>query len=124
MSAKSPTVARTVRLTLKERALIKRISSATQLPESALMKKFVLEGVTRYRVDEAIAAYQRGEIDLSRAARYSQVSVYQMLDEMRRRGIPINASEEKLISGLRGFASDFGGADELERALSSVRNPA
>lgn len=110
------------RLTPEEESSVKQISAETHLPESTLIRKFVLEGVARYRLDEAIAAYQRGEIDLSRAVRYAQVSVYQMLDELRRRGISINASEEKFLHGLEGFATDFGGTDELQRALASLRD--
>lgn len=122
MSTVSSAIVKTVQLTPDEDSIIRQISAATHLPESALMKKFVLEGVARYRLDETIAAYQRGEMDLSRAARYAQVSIYQMLDEMRRRGIAINTSEEKFLSGLESFANDFGGTDELKRALSSMHN--
>ena len=46
-----------------------------------LLKKLVLEGLARRRLEWAYAAYARGEVDIDGAARYADISVYKMIDE-------------------------------------------
>ena len=115
------TIVKSVELTHDEVETIQRISSTEYLSEMALLRKFILEGMARYRLQEAVAAYQRGEIDLSRAARYAGLSVYQMMDELQRRGVEINVSTEKFIDGLEGFVEDYGGSQALRQMITRLR---
>jgi len=110
-------ITRTIKLAPNEMAAVRQISLDEHLPEDALLKKLVLDSVARYRRQRAVQAYQRGELDLSRAARYAEISVYEMMDKLRRQGIPINRSVDKFLDGLEGFADDFGGAKTLRQAV-------
>jgi len=85
------------------------------------MKRFILEGLARYRLEEAIQAYSRGEIDLSAAARHAGVSVYQMLTEVQRRDITPPAARDKFLAGLETLAQTFGGSEALTRTIAEMR---
>jgi len=73
-------------LTPDESRLVAQVSQSEHISEAALMKRFVLEGLQRYRLDRAVQLYQRGETDLSGAARYAGVSVQRMMHTLRERG--------------------------------------
>jgi hypothetical protein len=85
------------------------------------MKKLVLEGLAHYRLEEAVQVYSRGELDLSAAARHAGVSIYQMLNEIRRRYITPSAAEEKFLDGLEILAQTFGGSEPLLHTLAEMR---
>lgn len=91
------------------------------MSEAAMMRKLVLDGLAHYRLDEAVQAYSRGELDLSAAARHAGISVYHMLNELQRRDIASPAAGEKLVNGLETLAQTFGGSESLSRTLATVR---
>jgi len=124
MSHPSPVVTKSVRLAPEESGVLKRISQAQGVSEAALMRQFVLEGLAHYRLEEAIQAYSRGEIDLSAAARHAGVSVYQMLTEVQRRDVTPPAAREKFLDGLETLARTFGGSEALARTIVQMRRQA
>jgi hypothetical protein len=85
------------------------------------MQRFIREGLARYRLDEAIKAYARGEIDLSAAARHAGVSVYQMLTEIQQQDITPSIAREKFLNGLETLAETFGGSEALIRTIDQMR---
>ncbi len=115
------TVTKSIRFAPEESKVLKRISEAQHLSEAALMKKFVLEGVTRYRLEEAIRAYSQGEVDLSAAADYAGISVYQMLNELQQRDVTPSAATEKFLDGLETLAETFGGSKALLQTIAEMR---
>lgn len=76
------------------------------LRKALLLKKLVLEGLTRRRLEWACAAYTRGEVDIRGAAHYAGLSVYEMIDELKRRDIEM-VSPEQLLNGLEDLADLF-----------------
>jgi hypothetical protein len=80
-----------------------------------------VEGLAHYRLEEAVQAYSRGELDLSAAARHAGISVYQMLNELQRRDITPPAAREKFLDGLETLAQTFGGSESLSRTIAAVR---
>jgi predicted HTH domain antitoxin len=88
------------------------------------MKKFVLEGIARRRLEQAIAAYRRGEIDLSAAAHHADTSVCHLLEELKARDITPEAANEKFLDGLRTLAEFFNGSEAPRRTLEQLRRQA
>ena len=41
-------------------------------------------------LENAVARYRKGQISLERAAMDARLSLYEMMDEMRRQGIPLD----------------------------------
>ncbi|MDH7485975.1 MAG: hypothetical protein QHJ81_06825 [Anaerolineae bacterium] len=84
------------------------------------MKRFVSEGLQRYRLDRAIELYQSGETDLSGAARYAGVSVQRMMHTLRERGVEYGPSAEDFLDGLEALARDFND-DVLQEVVAQLR---
>lgn len=74
--------------------------------EKEILHPLVAESLSHRRLEWACAAYACGEIDLSAAARYADVSVYEIMDELRRRGIEM-VSVEQFLDGLENLADLF-----------------
>lgn len=116
----SPTITKSIRLGPSESQALKQISEVEHVSEAAMMRKFVLEGIARYRLERAIAAYRRGEADLSAAARHAGTSVYHLMEELKARDIDVEAAREKFLDGLRTLAELFGGSEALNRTLAQM----
>ncbi|HIC95473.1 TPA: hypothetical protein EYP12_02460 [Candidatus Bipolaricaulota bacterium] len=98
---------------------LEQLSREEHLPESTLLRKLVLDGLARRRLDWACAAYARGEIDIRSAARYASFSIYEMLNELKRRDIEI-VSPEQFLDGLADLADLFD-APELREVAGELR---
>jgi predicted HTH domain antitoxin len=114
-------ITKSVRLEPVENDSLRRASQDTGLSEAALMKRYILEGLARHRLEEALRAYSNGEIDLSAAANYAGVSVYQMMAECERRDVTPAPAREKFIDGLQTLTDTFGGSDALRIALQELK---
>lgn len=112
-------VTKTIRLSPEEGMALEQLSREEHLPEGTLLKKLVLDGLARRRLDWACAAYARGEIDIRSAARYAGLSIYEMLDELKRRDIEI-VSPEQFLDGLTDLADLFD-LPELGEVASEFR---
>jgi predicted HTH domain antitoxin len=120
MSPKKPghkMLPKSVRLTKEEAELLRQISEAELISEAALMRKFVLEGLRRYRLDQAIKRYQEGELDLSSAAQVAGLAVREFMGELHRRGVDIYGPEHRLVEGVGTLAEVFGGSEALRRSV-------
>jgi predicted HTH domain antitoxin len=116
------TLARTIRLSPQEDTLLTRMSQEEHLSPGTLLKKLVLDGIGRQRVEWACAAYKRGELGIAGAARYAGLNVYEMLDELKRRNVQI-VSSEQFLDGLDDLAELYN-LPELGDAASQARTVA
>ena len=64
------------------------IASKEQIDRTTLARKMLAEANQRWKQDDAIAACQRGEITKARAVELAGMSVYDVINEVRRRGAP------------------------------------
>lgn len=99
-------VTKTIRLSPEEERALEQMSREEHLSETVLLKKLVSESLARRRLDWACAAYARGEIDIRGAAHYAGLSIYEMLDELKRRDVEI-VSPEQFLDGLADLADLF-----------------
>ena len=111
------TLPKSVRLTREEGDLLRQVSQAELISEAALMRKFVLEGLRRYRLDQAIKRYHDGELDLSSAAQIADLSIRELMWELTRRGGDIYGPESRVLEGLGALAEAFGASDALQRRV-------
>ncbi len=111
-------ITKSIRLTEQENNALKIISQTEGVSEAAILKRFVSERMSEYRLVEAVTAYQRGEADLSAAASHAGISVYHMMSELERRDITPPAAAEKFMDGLKGLLETFGGSDALRQTLA------
>ena len=113
------TVTKTIRLSPEEGMALEQLSREEHLPESTLLKKLVLDGLALRRLDWACAAYARGEINIRGASHYAGLSVYEMVDELKRRDIEI-VSPEQFLDGLADLADLFD-LPELREVAGELR---
>lgn len=109
-----------VRLTDQEISVLRQLSQAENLPQEVLLRKWVLDGLGRMRLERACTAYERGELNLSGAAHYAGVGVERMMRELTRRGIEHSPTVEQFADGLDTLADLFG-KDELRDVAAHVR---
>lgn len=114
------TIARKIQLTDEEDKQLRQLSQAEHLPEDALLRKWVLDGLAYTRLEHACALYQQGRLNLSGAAHYANVGVEQMMRELIRRGIEHSPSVEQFADGLDTLADLFD-KDELRAAAAEAR---
>ena len=112
-------ITKTIRLSPEEGAALEQMSREVHLPETTLLKKLVLEGLARRRLVWACAAYAGGEVDIGGAARYAELSVYEMIDELKRRDIEM-VSPEQFLDGLEDLADLFD-MPELHEVADELR---
>jgi hypothetical protein len=110
-------VTKSVRLSAEETALLEGISRREHLPEGTLMRKLILEGLARYRLEQAIHDYGAGELNLGEAARRAGVSVRGMIAELERRGIGLG-DEAHVQASLGTLAELFGASPELHQIIA------
>jgi predicted HTH domain antitoxin len=114
------TVTKSVRFSAEESALIERVSQREHLPEGTFVRKLVLDGLSRYRLDDAVEQYEAGASNLGQAAHAAGVTVRRMLAELDRRGIH-HGSAEDVMASLENLAELFGGSPEFLDVIAEAR---
>lgn len=118
--SRSKLLTKSIRLDSDESEKLKQISQDEGVSEAALLKRFVIKGISEHRLEKAIAAYERGEADLSAAAKYADISVYRMMNELTKRDIEPPAAAEKFVDGLKTLVETFGGSEAFRQTISSL----
>lgn len=119
-SSQAPTITKKIELTDEEEKQLRELSQAEHLPEDALLRKWVLEGLDRMRLQRACSLYKQGQLNLSGAARYADIGVEQMMRELRQRGTDYGPSIEQFADGLETLADLFD-KQELRDVAKEVR---
>ena len=79
------------------------IANKEQIDRTALARKMLTEAIQRWKVEDAIAACLRGDITKARAAELAGMSVYEVMDEVRRRGAPPSYTLDELSQDLKSL---------------------
>jgi predicted HTH domain antitoxin len=67
-----------------------RIAEQESLRKTDVARKYLVEGVRNWRLEQAIRRYQQEQASLERAATDAGLTLYEMMDELRRRGIALD----------------------------------
>lgn len=114
-------VTKFVRFTAEETALLEEVSRREHLSEGTLMRKLVLDGLARVRLDQAMNDCESGDVSLSDAVRQAGVSLHRLMAELDRRGVEL-VDEEHLASSVETLADLFGGSAALSEAIAQLRS--
>ncbi len=91
---------KTMTLSLRmEAAEVKQLDQAAKhegLDRASLLKRLLRRGYADYQYETACAAYQHGEVTLSRAAEMAGISLYEMVTRLPQAGIQLNLTAEDL----------------------------
>ncbi len=82
-------ITKSVRLTKEEAAELARVAQQSAATESALMKKWVIEGMRAQKLQQAVQAYMQGSVDLRSGAALAEISYNRFLQELQARRVVI-----------------------------------
>lgn len=87
-------ITKSVRLTPDEAAELDRVCREEPVTEAALLKKWVLDGLRRWKLDRALDAYARREVSLGEGAVMAGVPLNTFMAEVERRNVIIMDADE------------------------------
>lgn len=114
----SMSMTKSIRLAANEAEELGRVARQMSVSESALMKKWVLEGIRAYKLERAILAYMERRVDLRGGAAMADVSYNYFLHEVQKRNIVI-LDDDHFLHHL-GELADSLGSDSLRQAVDAV----
>jgi predicted HTH domain antitoxin len=82
---------------------LEQIAQEEQIDRTSVARKLLAEGVRRWRLEHALHQYEQGQITKGRAAELAGVTIYDILDEVRRRGLTAQYSLEEVREDLQTF---------------------
>ncbi len=83
------------RLDEKEIEELNQICEKERIDRSSLIRKFLLNQITEYRLREVSEKYRKGLVSLAEAAVLAKVSIYTMMDYVEREKIHAPALTDK-----------------------------
>jgi predicted HTH domain antitoxin len=98
-------MAHTVSVRLSEETLreVDRLAGRLKTDRSEALRRFIERGLREARVDDALELLRKRKISMGRAAEMAGVSLYEMLDLAREKGIPSGYGPQDLERDLREF---------------------
>lgn len=118
MNASSMT--KSIRLATEEAEALSNVARQTSISESALMKKWVLEGIRAHKLEGAIQAYMQRDVDLRGGADMADIALNRFMHEVQKRNI-IVLEDEYFLDRLGDLAETFE-SEALRQAVESVVN--
>ncbi len=106
-------VTKSVRLTSDEANALTNVAKQKTMTESALMKKWILEGIQTEKLERAIQAYMKRETDLRGGAALAGVSYNRFMKEVQDRNIVI-LDDDQFLERLYETAEMFQSHDLME----------
>ncbi len=75
---------------------IERIAEIENLDKSSVVRRLLSKVIPEWKLEYALALYQKGEISIGKAAELSSLSIWEIMDEIAGRKIPLNYNVEDL----------------------------
>jgi len=76
------------------------IAQEEQVDRTSVVRKLLNDSIKRWRLNHALTLYEQGQITKGRAAEMADVSIYDVLDELRLRGRVSNYTLDDLQEDL------------------------
>jgi TDG/mug DNA glycosylase family protein len=100
-----------VNLRLEEDLLaeLERVATEESVDRATVIRRLLRDSLGRWRIDQAVRGYQRGLLTMERAAEEADVSVWEMVDVLRRERVPHSMTAEDVRESLAGLEDGAGG---------------
>jgi len=86
---------------------VERIAQAEALDKSTTVKRLLIKAVEAWKMDHALKLYQEGKISIGKAAEIASVSLWEILDNILKRKIPLQMSREDLEEDLKAASAEL-----------------
>jgi predicted HTH domain antitoxin len=100
-------VTKSIRLTAEEAQDLAALVAEHAASESALMRQWVLRGMREFRIERAVAAYQRDEVDLRDGAGLANLPVGAFVDELAHRRVAILTDPAVMENEVEEILAEF-----------------
>ena len=116
----SATITKSVRLSPNESQELSDLSKLYETSETALMKKWIAEGIKAEKIERATRAYQKRQVDLRAGAAMAGVSYNRFMREVEARNIVILDDDGHFLDRLL-FLADAFDAPNLREAVETIK---
>jgi len=87
---------------------LEKIAKKENLDRSALVRKFILQKLKEYDIKQMVELYQKGIVSLQEAASQANVSLYEIMEYIKRENIhPPDQSKEEIIAEIEDSKNHF-----------------
>jgi len=104
-------ITKSIRLTEDEARELAGLVEEHAASESALMRQWILRSMREFRIERAVSAYQRDEVDLREGAAMAGIPIGLFVDELSKRHVTILRDPAMLRSELEDLMTTFGGPE-------------
>lgn len=80
---------------------IERISKLEKLDKSSVVRRLLDKAIPAWKLEYALQMYQNREISLGKAAEFSSISIWEFLNQLYSKKIPLNYDLDDLKSDLK-----------------------
>jgi predicted HTH domain antitoxin len=85
---------------------VERIAQAEALDKSTTIKRLLIKAVEAWKMDHALKLYQEGKISIGKAAETAGVSLWEILDNILKRKIPLQITRDDLEEDLKAALAE------------------
>ena len=85
---------------------VERIAQAEALDKSTTIKRLLIKAVEAWKMDHALKLYQEGKISIGKAAEIAGVSLWEIIDNILKRKIPLQITREDLEEDLKAALAE------------------
>ncbi|HUT81270.1 MAG TPA: UPF0175 family protein [Candidatus Bathyarchaeia archaeon] len=93
----------TTRVEDKLAKLIDRIAKEEGMDRSTIIRRFLITSTAEWQIEKHLKDYEEGKITLWQAAEKCELSLWEMLAEVKKRGIKVPYTIEELREDLKGL---------------------
>ncbi len=93
----------TTRVDEKLAKLIDEIAKYEEIDRSTIIRRFLSKAVRDWLIEKNLKDYEEGKITLWQAAKNCELSLWEMINEAKKRGITISYTLEDLKEDIKGL---------------------
>jgi len=94
----------TTRVGDKLARLMDEIARIEGMDRSTVIRRFLSRGTREWLIEKNLKEYEQGKITLWQAAKKSELSLFEIIDEVKKRGVHIPYTLEELKKDLKGLS--------------------
>ncbi len=83
--------------------LIDEIARKEGMDRSTVLRRFLLKGTKEWLIENSLKDYEDGKITLWQAAKNCNISLWEMINEVKKRNIHVSYTLEELKKDVRGL---------------------
>jgi len=84
---------------------LEEIAREERLDKAAVVRRLLLDGIQRWRLEHVLNLYREGRITKERAAEMAGITLYEFLELARERGIPAPLSVAEALEEVKAIVS-------------------